>query len=385
MAETTTLVGTTAAPRARRLAKKALPEDNRRHNRALVLQHLFHQGPLSRADLARESGLTRVTISDLVGDLQSEGIVHELGHRQGEVRIGKPATLVEIDADAFSIITLDLSPDDHFVGTVVNVRGEVRHSVEQPLDGATGEAAVERVIVLAAALIAAAGARVLGIGVGTPGIVDHDGVIREAPNLGWYGVDLGERIRRSFDYPVHVANDANAAALGIRTFKQLTGESLMVVRIEHGVGAGLIVGGQLVEGEQYAAGEIGHVVVDEDGEQCACGRRGCLELVLAAPRLKRRIGDADASQRDAVLAEAGRALGIALSPVISALNLNDVVLSGPAELLDGPLIETARSTVRVRTMSAVSNGLELKTASGDEDLVLLGAAVLVLSSELGVS
>ncbi|HEY0247471.1 MAG TPA: ROK family transcriptional regulator [Gryllotalpicola sp.] len=376
--------GTAPVSRTRRLAAKSLPEHNRRHNRALVLQHLFHNGPLSRADLARESGLTRVTIGDLVAELQGEGLLRELGPRQG-ARPGKPATLVEIDADAFHIAAIDLSPEDSFVGVVVNLRGEVQHRVEQPLAGATGETAIEKVLLLVAALISASTPRILGIGVGTPGIIDGRGVIHEAPNLGWYEVDLGARIRRAFDYPVHVANDANAAALGVQTFGEAPGGSVMVVRVEHGVGAGLVIGGTLIEGEQYAAGEIGHVVVDEAGELCACGRHGCLELAVATPHLKRRLAEVGAEGREQVLTDAGRALGVALSPVISILNLNLIVLSGPVELIDGPLIETARQTIRARTMSAVSNGLDLRSAAGDEDLVLMGATVLVLSSELGVS
>ncbi|MCL2515562.1 MAG: ROK family transcriptional regulator [Microbacteriaceae bacterium] len=370
--------------RPRRLATKSLPEHNRRNNRALVLQHLFHTGPMSRADLARESGLTRVTIGDLVAELQGEGIVHELGQRPG-ARPGKPATLVEIDADAFHIAAIDLSPEDSFIGVVMNLRGEVQHRLEQPLAGAMGETAIEKVLQLVAGLLHMSSSTVLGLGVGTPGIVDGAGVVRQAPNLGWYDVDLGERIRRVFDYPVYVANDANAAALGVRTFGSIPTGSVMVVRVEHGVGAGLVIGGGLIEGEQYAAGEIGHIVVDENGERCACGRRGCLELAVATPHLRRRVAEAGAAQRDEVLKDAGHALGIAMSPVISMLNLNLVVLSGPADLIGGTLIETARNTIRERTMSAVSNGLDLRTADGDEDLVLMGAGVLVLSGRLGVS
>ncbi|GAA4177252.1 ROK family transcriptional regulator [Gryllotalpicola koreensis] len=372
------------ALRPRQLAEKALPEHNRRHNRALVLQHLFHTGAMSRADLARESGLTRVTVGDLVGELQGEGVVHELGQRPG-ARPGKPATLVEIDADAFHIAAIDLSPGDAFVGVVTNLRGEVLHRVAQPLTGATGEAAIEKVLVLVAALIGAAGSRLLGIGVGTPGIVDAAGIVVQAPNLGWYDLDLGARIRRAFDYPVHVANDANAAALGIRTFDADAGDTLLVVRVEHGVGAGLVIGGGLVQGEQFAAGEIGHVVVDENGPECVCGRRGCLEAIIAAPQLKQRIADAGEGGAQRVLTDAGRALGLALSPVVGILNLTLVVLSGPAELVGGAFIDAARQTIGARTMSALSSGLELRTATGDEDLVLMGAAVLVLQGELGVS
>jgi predicted NBD/HSP70 family sugar kinase len=376
----------TAAParRALRVTQKSLPEHNRLQNRSLILQTLFHEGVMSRADLARETGLTRVTVSDLVAELVLEGIVEDLGTRGG-ARVGKPATLIGIRPDAFHIIALDLSSDERFVGVVVNLRGAVLHRAEAYVAGKTGEDAVGLVTGLVARLMELTTVRILGIGVGTPGIVGHDGIVQEAPNLGWYDLNLAARIRTVHSGPIYVSNDANAAALGVHTYRETTGQSLMVVTIEHGVGAGLIIGGALVEGEQFAAGEIGHLVVDEDGELCACGRHGCLELSVAAPHLRARLRDAAEADRETVLSEAGRSLGVALAPIISALNLNDVVLSGPVDLLEGPLLDQARRTVDLRTLSAVSNGLAMRIAPGGEDLVLLGAAVLVLSAELGVS
>ena len=108
-----------------------------------------------------------------------------------------------------------------------------------------------------------------------------------APNLGWAGVDLTGILRRELDLPVYVANDANTAVLGEHTFGGTAAADLMLLRIGTGVGAGLVVGGALVEGHTSAAGEIGHVVVDPGGARCACGRAGCLETVLAVPHLRR--------------------------------------------------------------------------------------------------
>jgi predicted NBD/HSP70 family sugar kinase len=370
--------------RTLRVHSKALPEHNRLHNRSLILQTLFHGGSMSRADLARETGLTRVTVSDLVNELTNEGILADIGTRDG-TRVGKPATLVDIQPNVQNIVSLDLSGDERFVGVVVNLRGQVLHRAESHVEGKTGEAAVELVLDLCRRLSELATTPILGIGIGSPGIVDDDGNIQEAPNLGWYGVALGARVAAAQGVPVHVGNDANAAALGVHTFHEASGHSLMVVTIEHGVGAGLIIGGALVPGDQFAAGEIGHLIVDEDGELCSCGRRGCLEVSLAAPHLRERLRASGLSERENILGDAGRSLGIALAPVISALNLNDVVLCGPPELLDGRLLESARETIGRRTLSAVNNGLDMRLAKGGEDLRLLGAAVLVLSAELGVS
>jgi predicted NBD/HSP70 family sugar kinase len=377
----------TAQPRSRhalRVTTKALPEHNRFHNRALILQTLFHAGPMSRADLARESGLTRVTVSDLVNELNVDGILEDLGVRD-DVRVGKPATLVGIRANAYNIISLDLSSDERFVGVVLNLRGEILHRVEAQVEGKTGEHAVQLVLEVYRQLAALTNERVLGVGIGTPGIVDDHGIIQQAPNLGWYYLNLAERLAPEFAGPVHVGNDANAAALGVHTFHGASDRGLMVVTIEHGVGAGLIIGGALVTGDQFAAGEIGHLIVDEDGESCACGRRGCLEMSLAAPHLRERLTRGGASDRGAILTDAGRALGIALAPVVSALNINDIVLCGPEELLSGPLLAAASDTIRRRTLSAVSNGLDMRMAENGDDLRVLGAAVLVLSAELGVS
>jgi predicted NBD/HSP70 family sugar kinase len=381
-----TTVSSTSGPRRRRVSVKALPQHNRVHNRAVVLQALFHQGAMSRADLARESGLTRPTVSVLVAELEADGIVDEIGQRE-DVRVGKPATLVEINPDAFHMIVLDLSSADRFVGAVVNLRGEVVDRAELDIDGAVREDAIARVIRLAERLSTLTTRRILGIGVGSPGIVDDQGIVREALHLEWFDLPLRQRLVDYFHLPVLVANDANVAALGVHTFREVPGLSLMVVTIEHGVGVGLIIGGDLVEGEQFSAGEIGHVTVGADGEGdlCTCGRRGCLETVIGARYLSDRIDGLDEGARDEVLRQAGRALGIVAAPVISALNLNEVVLSGPSELLDGAFRDAAFETVRSRTLAAVGAGLNLRTTQGDGDLVLLGGASLVLQAELGVS
>src|SRR5579871_5842382 len=167
---------------------KLLAEDTRRHHRSLILQHLFAEGPASRADLARATGLTRVTVSDLVGGLITDGLLGELG-APAESKVGKPPTLVGLLADASHIIALDLSPDDRMTGAVINLFGQVKARAEAPLDGACGEEAVRLAVGLAEKLRGATDRPVLGIGVGTPGVVDGRGVILDAHNLHWAGVD----------------------------------------------------------------------------------------------------------------------------------------------------------------------------------------------------
>ena len=366
-----------------RATSKVLPEHARAHNRSLVLQHLFHEGPTSRADLARATSLTRVTISDLVSVLIAEGLVAELGTRPGQ-RVGKPAILVGLCADAYQIVAVDLTEHGRMRGAVLSLTGEIVVRRQLDIDERTGKDLIELLTRFVRRLLAAASHPVIGVGVGSPGIIDLDGRVVVAPNRGWYDVPLAGILGDRLGLPVHVANDANTAALGEFTYGGGS-SGMLVVTVGAGVGAGVVADGVRVHGQGDAAGEIGHVTVVDDGDRCACGRLGCLETVLSVPALRRAVAGKDAAGAREALASAGRVLGVALAPVVSALNLTEVLLSGPRDLLDGPLREAALGTIRRRTMPAVNSGLQLRMAALEDDVVLAGAAVLVLSAQLGVS
>lgn len=366
-----------------RASGKVLPEHARGHNRSLVLQTLFHDGAMSRADLARETGLTRVTISDLVAELIGDGIVRELGLRESSGP-GKPATLVDIARDDHQIIGLDLSGPTVLVGAVMSLDGDVltRLEVRAP-EAPDADAALAAVTALATDLVRASTAPILGVGVGTPGVVSPAGVVLSAPNYGWTDVPLRRLLEESLSLPVVVANDANAAVLAEHTFGGATADS-MLIKVGLGVGSGLLVAGEAMVGSHFAAGEIGHVTVGTDGgPQCACGKVGCLEAWLAAPALRRRL--ADAADSASVLADAGERLGIALAPIVGALDLSEIVLSGPNDLLDGPLAEATAQTLRRRTLAQFHDSVRVRMTDQGPDIVLRGAAVMVLSERLGVS
>lgn len=367
-----------------RVTEKALPTHNRQHNRALILQHLFHDGQMSRADLSRASGLTRVTVSDLVGELQAEGLLLDLGPRS-DARVGKPATVIALDDDARTIVSLAFSDDDHVTGALLNVRGVVLHRVRVAREGRTGDDAVRIALDVARDLVAASTAPVLGIGIGSPGVVDRDGVVREAPNLGWTDLHLAEVFDAELGVPTHVANDANAAALAIHTFHDGAGKNLMLVLLGDGVGGGLIIGGALVQGDEFTAGEIGHVVIDEDGDPCTCGKSGCLEAAISVSHLGPRLDAADPAKQQRLLRKAGRSLGAALTPIVAALGVNAIILAGPERFVQGTLLDEAFATIESRTLPAATRGLQMKPATNPEDLILQGAAALVLSLQLGIS
>jgi predicted NBD/HSP70 family sugar kinase len=377
--------GGLSSGRTLRPSTKVLPEHARGHNRSLVLQTLYRAGQQSRADISRGTGLTRVTISDLVAELMTEGLIVETGQRE-DARPGKPATLLDLNRSAFQIIGIDLSGYAVFRGAVLDLDGRLLERAEVPLAAQTGADAVETVIALVATLVGAATLPILGIGVGSPGVVDLAGVVLTAPNLGWTAVPLQRILGERFLVPVLVANDANAAALAEHSFGDATSD-MMLVKVGHGVGAGLLLDGTPLFGSRFAAGEIGHVVVGTDGgAACVCGKHGCLETWLSTPRLDAALSEAGTSaERTTILREAGQRLGIALAPVVGALNLAEVVLSGPTELLDGPLADAVIDTLRARTMAEFHGDLTLRMTTLGDDIVMRGAAVMVLSGQLGVS
>lgn len=364
-----------------RTSTKVLPEHARGHNRALVLQTLYHAGAMSRADLSRETGLTRVTISDLVSEFIHDGIVVEKGIRE-TTGPGKPPILIDIDREGHRIVGLDLSGPGAFEGALISLDGVVLERREVPRPNG-GTAAYEAVRSLAEELVELSTAPVLGIGVGAPGIVRPDGVVLNSPNLDWVDFPLERLLSAALDLPVLVRNDANAAVLAEYTFGQARADMLLI-KIGRGVGAGLISDSQPLVGSRFAAGEIGHVVVGTDGgPRCACGKDGCLEAWLSASRLRARIAEDPASEEQ-VLREAGTRLGVAIAPIVAALDLSEIVLSGPADLLAGTLIDAATRTLTERTLEGVFDDVAIRLTAQD-DIVLRGAAVMVLSGQLGVS
>jgi hypothetical protein len=241
-------------PTVLRPTAKALPADSRAHNRSLVLRALFHDGPTSRAAMARQTGLTRVSISELVAGLIAEGLAEDLGALE-EGRVGKPAMQVALSKTAPGIIAVDLSDTDIARGAVMSMTGEVSHRVTRSMTGAHGQQVVDQVTHLVAGLLEAAGGRVLGIGIASPGVVAPGGVVRTAPNYGWDNVPLAADLTERFQRPCHVGNDANLAALAEFTFGGAGSDGMMLVTVGRGLGAGILLDGVLLQGHSFAAGE----------------------------------------------------------------------------------------------------------------------------------
>ncbi len=368
----------------------SLPSDGRAHNLALALRTLHAAGPMSRADLSRAMGLTRVTISDLVTELIARGHAVELGLDE-TVRPGKPAILVDINRHGLQIIGLDLTENAILRAAVMDLDGMILASFARPITNETGEQLTALIVELAQSAVELATETLLGIGVGSPGIVDSAGVVLTAPNLGWTNVPLQAIIQEATGLPTLVHNDADAAVHGEYTFGH-GADDMILVRIGRGVGSSLMVGGVRARGVHSAAGEIGHVTVgapEADAIVCQCGRTGCLETWLSVPALQAALAATTQEHdpkkaADAVLHTAGERLGIALAPIVAALDLAEVVLCGPPQLLEGALLEGVRETLAHRVLRLIPPPTNVRLTDEPENTVLRGTAVMVLSNQLGV-
>jgi predicted NBD/HSP70 family sugar kinase len=368
---------------ALRPTAKALPGQSRTHNKALVLRTLFHDSPLSRADLARRTKLTRVSISDLIAELIEAGLVEELGPRT-ESRIGKPAALLGLDAAKSAIVAIDLSNTETAHGAVLNLRGEPLAKRKVAIGGATGQQALTKVSNLAKQLISQAKSTpVIGLGVASPGIVTQTGTVEFATDFEWRHLPLAEHLAKCLGIPCHVGNDANLRALAEFTFGGASAAGLMVITIERGLGAGILLDGVLLQGRSFAAGEIGHLSAMVDGDRCVCGRYGCLETVLSKPALQ-ALGTAAATanpQLDAV----GQAAAVVLAPIASALNLTDLVFCDPSGLVTQALLDAIGQAIAARVLPTISADLTIRISTLGGKAALLGATALVLSEELGIT
>jgi predicted NBD/HSP70 family sugar kinase len=367
---------------------KLTPSDARAHNRSLVLQRLFLSEGMSRADLVRATGLTAATMSRIVADLIDDGFVEELTDRSPG-SIGRPGVRVALDTAVHKVVAIDLSVNDQPMrGAVATLTGGLASYRELTDPSGSQEEFLERLAAFCDDLVRDAGVDVIGIGIAAPGVIDPDGTIVQAAARGWTDFPLAADLERRIGLPVHVGNDAYTSMQGEYTFGHADAQGSLFLTIGEGVGSGVLIDGTVVRGAEHAPGEIGHVrVVDDGALLCACGNRGCLETVVSAPALRRRMAEVAAEGGDPqqALRDAGRILGTALAPIVGALNLIDIVIGGPGDLVGDVFRDEILITIRERTLPALSDHLIVRSSSLGDDVALAGAAVLVVSGELGVS
>jgi predicted NBD/HSP70 family sugar kinase len=270
-------------------------ESLREHNLLRVIDVLLEQGVASRADIARTTGLSRTTVSSLVGDLVERGLVVERAEgddiHQRDSGAGRPPVLLALDRSAGAAIGIDFG-HSHLRVAVADLSHEILAEEVRVLDvdasAADGLVAASEMVDAVLEEANVPRDRVINVGMGVPGPISHTtGNVGNGAILpGWVGVSPAFEMERRLGLPVVVDNDANLGALGEALFGAGRGaREIVYLKVSSGIGAGLIVGGRIHHGAGGTAGELGHVLVDEEGHVCRCGNRGCLETVASTTGL----------------------------------------------------------------------------------------------------
>ncbi len=386
-------------------------ESLRELNRLRVVDALRRHGTLSRADIARITWLSRSTISTLVADLHSRGFVIERADADDGPRapaLGRPPVLLRLDPSAGIAAGVDFDHTHVRVAVSDLSRAVVAEGVEDLDVDHDAHRSLDIAVDLVRRALEDAGVdadRLLAVGVALAAPVDQvDGRLYESAILAdWTGIDVAGELRSRLGVPVHLDNDANLGALAEVTLGAgQSARTAVYVQLSSGIGAGLIVDGRPFRGATGTAGEIGHVTVDEDGDLCRCGNRGCLETLASGPALLKAVEERRGSPVTltevielaaggdgevlAVVEQLGRCVGRVVGQICDVLNPEMVVIGGDlsaaGELLVGPL----RDTVMQVALPPTTRRLQVVAGElGDRANVLGALALAIAQSEQAVA
>jgi glucokinase-like ROK family protein len=391
-------------------------------NRMLVLNCVREHEPIARVDIARHTGLSRTTVSAIIDELLSDGLVREGSTQSAAASGGRRAILVHFNAGAGVMLGVDIGRS-HFTILLCDLAANILARRSGPFQVDRGpDACLPWLIAELRALLQEHHVpwnQVVGVGVGMPGPMDASlqRPIRPPRMPGWEGVDVRSILARELEVPIYLDNDANLGALGESRYGAGTGvPDLTYVKVGTGIGGGLVMTGRIYRGSVGSAGEIGHVTVDPDGPLCDCGNRGCLEALAGAHTIAR-----DAAEGISLLAEGGSLASAAAAPALSthaepdvadvvtaalagdaaalaALNqageLVGVVLAGLVNLINPSLIlvggsvaragdlllDPIRRTITARSFSVASAHIIVRAGALGDNATALGGVAMVIDA-----
>ena len=397
---------------------RSLPDKNVKYiNKHAVLDLIrFTPGGISRVGLAQRLALTRAAVTPIVNDLMETGLIHETESRAPSS--GRPPILLSIHAGRGVVAGIDMGAT-HLTILLANFSAQVIAEREIPFEIANGPQAclgqADQVLkeLLQSANLGMADLAAVGLGVPGP-IVTEAGMVLAPPIMpGWDRFPIRDTLEKRWEgRPVSLNNDAELGALGEWAYGADRGaNNLAYIKIGTGVGAGLLIDGQIYRGATGSAGEIGHITIEENGLLCNCGNRGCLETLTGGKAIARiaqeavrrnartrlaeiqpvesitavdvanaaRGGDLVAQQ---ILVTAGDHLGIAIAGLVNLFNPNIVVVGGGVAQIGDLFLEPVRKAVQKRSLPAAAQAVRITTALLGRRSSGMGAVVQAVSTAL---
>ncbi|MER8085609.1 ROK family transcriptional regulator [Streptomyces sp. NPDC056178] len=373
-----------------------------RANLERVVRAVRMAGSLTQAEIARSTGLSAATVSNIVRELKDGGTVEVTPTSAG----GRRARSVSLSGDAGIVVGVDFG-HTHLRVAVGNLAHQVLAEESEPLDvdasSAEGFGRAERLVKRLIETTGISPEKVIGVGLGVPGPIDvESGTLGSTSILpGWTGINPSEELAGRLGVPVYVDNDANLGALGELVWGSGRGvRDLAYIKVASGVGAGLVIDGHIYRGPGGTAGEIGHITLDESGPVCRCGNRGCLETFTAAryvlPLLQPSHGPDLTMERVVqlaregdpgcrrVIADVGRHIGSGVANLCNLLNPSRVVLGGSLAEAGELVLAPIRDSVSRYAIPSAARQLSVLPGALGGRAEVLGALALVLS-EMGDS
>ncbi|ABY94269.1 MULTISPECIES: ROK family transcriptional regulator [Thermoanaerobacter] len=381
-------------------------------NESVILNIIRKMGPISRADIAKETNLTPPTVTNIVNKLIAENIVME--YKVGESNGGRPPVLIKLNPDFMSIIVIHISTYNLHQYTL-DAELKTKKKEKNSIRGLKQEEVLELLTSVLDKAIKESPQNVSGIGIVVRGPVKmKEGISVFAPNIGWRNVPLKSIVEEKFGVPTYVINDVRAMALGeFHMGKAKDVENMIFLKVGYGIGSAILINGRIYTGASDGAGEIGHTTIDVAGPQCSCGNYGCFEALASEKALVNLVVKSIKEGMDSIvyqmaegmldsvtpemiyeaaklndklavnaLKTIGRYLGIGIANTINTFNPELILIGGgivqARELIEDIIIETAKK----RTFENSFSSCRIAFAELGDDATLIGAANMVMDEVL---
>ena len=375
----------------------------KQENKALVLKTIIEHTPISRAKVAQVTGLNKGTVSSLVSELIDEHFVTESG--PGESSGGRRPFMLLFNQAAGYTIALDLGVG-YIDAALTDLNGEILVKKHEKMYERQFDTVFEHIVSIIYTLIKEMKKSpygLVGIGIGVPGVVNHEGEILLAPNLNWKNIQLKQALHDVFDVPVIVENEANAAAYGEMRFGfETPPKHVLYLSVGMGIGMGMVLDQKLYTGLNGFAGEMGHITIVKDGINCRCGNTGCFERyaseqALLEQAIKRGLvtGNEEASvdlliekanaNNEAVIAlfkEMGEYIAIGITTMIHLFNPEQILIGNQLSKLQPWIREDIQTYVYSHAIGFRSKKVTVDFTSPDHLSTIKGMASFTIENFL---
>ncbi|MFD2213274.1 ROK family protein [Metabacillus endolithicus] len=365
----------------------------KKNNTLLVFQTITNEEPISRADIAQRTGLNKATVSSLVNELLTKDFVYESG--PGESSGGRRPVLLHYNVNAGYSIGIDLGVN-YILGVVTDLKGKILLEKTVKVNEHTFIEVTEQIKQVIHSLIKDLPKTpygIIGIGLGIPGIVDKQGEIRVAPNLGWKNSDIKTLLEEEFQIPVIVENEANAGAYGEKQFG--VGQdykNIVYVSAGIGIGVGLILNNELYQGLHGFSGEMGHMVINMNGIPCSCGSKGCWEAYASEHALLKSAGSDStleslidkANNQDekaiALFKETGQYIGYGINNIINTFNPEQIIIGNRLAMAQTWIKQSMLDIIYSHSLSFQQQDLQISFSKHSTHSAALGVAAITTES-----